>query len=39
MRKQSNMPKLRRRESVEGYLFVAALLIGLIVFTAGPMAT
>lgn len=31
------MSNLRRRESIEGYLFVAPLLVGLIVFTAGPM--
>lgn len=31
------MSNLRKRESIEGYLFVAPLLVGLIVFTAGPM--
>ena len=28
------MSKLRKRESVEGYLFVAPLLVGLVFFTA-----
>ena len=31
------MSNLRRRESIEGYLFVAPLLIGLTVFAAWPM--
>ena len=29
--------RMRRRESIEGYLFVAPLLVGLIFFTAGPV--
>ena len=31
------MSKLRKRETIEGYLFVAPLLVGLVFFTAGPV--
>jgi hypothetical protein len=34
---QNSMANLRKRESIEGYLFVAPLLVGVIVFTAGVM--
>ena len=31
------MSRLRKRESIEGYLFVTPLLVGLVFFTAGPV--
>ncbi len=37
MKRKRNVSNLRKREAIEGYLFVAPLLVGLIVFTAGPM--
>jgi ABC-type sugar transport system permease subunit len=31
------MSKLRKREAIEGYLFVTPLLVGLVFFTVGPV--
>ena len=37
MTKNHTTSRMRRRETIEGWVFIAPLLVGLVFFTAGPV--